>query len=680
MKRFPLLINYSFCFLSLLFVGPIAYAQNSTNGILSLPEFSMQVIWDRATWLNMIEDTVLTEDYESDNIGTYDTPYTTSTGILMNGLLGTITMQIIETGLVDGSRSAHFRDFGDHMSFTFPDTMAVSALGFDYYRSENWELHVEDTVISLAPASKGFVGVIFKGGDVTSFVLTSPAFAQGGLSIDNIVYNKSHGIFSSFTNREDWQSNINDVIHTEDFKQEPSSTFTTPYITEGEILMEGVLEPITFQILDNGLIDDSKAPHFRDFGSMMKFSFPDERPVSALGFDFYNGNEAWQLHIEDSVIVLNSEIIPRFIGITIPEGSISSFILTSPSFAQGGISVDNISYVYSKEPIPMPVITDIIDVPMDQGKQVRLSWRKSVYDGEGTEDSVIVEYSVWRKINDPDNKMSEHSIQSSIDIPAHLSKSLPAGEWDFIQKVPAVNQLNYNVICPTLYDSCATNGIHWSVYSVIAHTADPLIYFASNADSGYSIDNLIPHAPENLVASIIENTIKLSWDMVPDEDFDYYVIYRHTESGFVPSEETLYGSTIDTLFIDDDVVAGTTYYYKVATIDFAGNQGTCSEEVQTNITGIEMISNRPTHYALNQNYPNPFNPGTTISFSLAKQGEVRIEIYNTLGQKVVQLLSENLSAGQYKYYWNANDMPSGIYYYTLQASEFRETRRMLLLK
>ena len=92
----------------------------------------------------------------------------------MNGLLGTITVQIIETGLVDGSRAPHFRDFGDRMSFTFPDTMAVSALGFDYYRSENWELHIKDTVISLAPASKGFVGVIFQGGDVTSFVLTSP--------------------------------------------------------------------------------------------------------------------------------------------------------------------------------------------------------------------------------------------------------------------------------------------------------------------------------------------------------------------------------------------------------------------------------------------------------------------------------------------------------------------------
>jgi len=346
--------------------------------------------------------------------------------------------------------------------------------------------------------------------------------------------------------------------------------------------------------------------------------------------------------------------------------------------------------VFMNTPPKNPTITNIADVPNDQGKQVRVSWFKNRFDGVAS-DSTVIEYSLWRRIDDLPSYLSARVDQESFDLKNNssanpnniftlLSNQLPPGEWDFIRTIPAIGSNTYNVVAHTLADSTITHGMHWSAFSIVAHAANPLIFFISEPDSGYSLDNLIPHAPSGLFATAGDSTIALTWEMVPDEDFDYYVIYRHTESGFVPSEETLYGSTIDTLFIDEDVETGTTYYYKVAAIDFAGNQGTCSEEVQIDITGIEMISNRPTHYALNQNYPNPFNPGTTISFNLAKQGEVRIEIYNTLGQKVVQLLSENLSAGQYKYYWSANDMPSGIYYYTLQAGEFRETRRMLLLK
>jgi hypothetical protein len=85
-------------------------------------------------------------------------------------------------------------------------------------------------------------------------------------------------------------------------------------------------------------------------------------------------------------------------------------------------------------------------------------------------------------------------------------------------------------------------------------------------------------------------------------------------------------------------------------------------------------------YSLSQNYPNPFNPTTTIDYSLAKPGLVRIELYNMLGQKVETVVNENKIAGHYTVNWNAKGMSSGIYFYRIQSGDFIKTRKMLLVK
>lgn len=105
------------------------------------------------------------------------------------------------------------------------------------------------------------------------------------------------------------------------------------------------------------------------------------------------------------------------------------------------------------------------------------------------------------------------------------------------------------------------------------------------------------------------------------------------------------------------------------------NVGTISS-----ITGIEDENTRPAGYCLNQNYPNPFNPSTEISFSLAKSSFVIMEIYNSLGQKVVVLINNKMNSGSYKVKFNASNLSSGIYYYKIQAGEFQSVRKMLLLE
>lgn len=88
----------------------------------------------------------------------------------------------------------------------------------------------------------------------------------------------------------------------------------------------------------------------------------------------------------------------------------------------------------------------------------------------------------------------------------------------------------------------------------------------------------------------------------------------------------------------------------------------------------------PLKFELKQNYPNPFNPSTTIEYSLAKQGEVRLEIFNTLGQVVSTPVHAVQTAGTYSIHFNAANLPSGIYFYRLRTGLYEHIRKMVLMK
>ena len=95
----------------------------------------------------------------------------------------------------------------------------------------------------------------------------------------------------------------------------------------------------------------------------------------------------------------------------------------------------------------------------------------------------------------------------------------------------------------------------------------------------------------------------------------------------------------------------------------------------------ESSTPAPLSYQLKQNYPNPFNPATTLEYTLLNPGEVvSLKIYNLLGQEVARLVSEVQQSGNHIVKWNASHLPSGIYFYRLQAGDYVQTRKMVLLK
>lgn len=100
-----------------------------------------------------------------------------------------------------------------------------------------------------------------------------------------------------------------------------------------------------------------------------------------------------------------------------------------------------------------------------------------------------------------------------------------------------------------------------------------------------------------------------------------------------------------------------------------------------NPTGVDdQPSSIPEKFEVSQNYPNPFNARTAIEYSLPQDTHVRIVIYNLLGQNIETLVDQNKTAGIHQVVWNAAEVPTGVYFYRLEAGDFTQTRKMLLAK
>lgn len=151
-----------------------------------------------------------------------------------------------------------------------------------------------------------------------------------------------------------------------------------------------------------------------------------------------------------------------------------------------------------------------------------------------------------------------------------------------------------------------------------------------------------------------------------------YIIKQKTQTEWV-TERTLstsFGSA-ENLWGIDFVGSNTAYV--------SGYYGTIYRLDITSLTGIAG-NNTPLVYSLSQNYPNPFNPVTMIQFSLPEAQNVSLKVYNVLGETVASLVNTKLTAGSYDIEWNAINAPSGVYFYKLEAGNFTETKKMILLK
>jgi len=400
--------------------------------------------------------------------------------------------------------------------------------------------------------------------------------------------------------------------------------------------------------------------------------------VGGGGYDVYiakftpDGNVVWARSAGGTV-----DEFGYGVGLDAAQNVFVSGYFSSPTFAFGSSSLTNkgMSDVFILKIANVPDIVSVLDIPSDQGGQVRIKWNRSSLDIPSAPE--ITSYSLFRK--------STYGTNASV-----TSKRFPSGVtmdssligYDYVATVPAFQLPQYQMVVPTLEDSTSA-GIHRFDFLVAAQTTVPGSYYVSVPDSGYSVDNLAPIAPNSLTAQLAAGAVvQLGWDKnTVDPDVKDYNIYRSSAPHFTPSTGTKIGTATGATFNDSSAVDGQQNYYRVTTEDIHGNQSLPSPEAAVFVTGVSEASKGiPKVYRLEQNYPNPFNPTTLINYALPKQSFVRLTVYNALGQEITTLVNGMQEAGNKSVELDGNNLPSGMYFYKITAGTFNDIKKMILLK
>ncbi len=324
-------------------------------------------------------------------------------------------------------------------------------------------------------------------------------------------------------------------------------------------------------------------------------------------------------------------------------------------------------------------IAAIADIPDDQGRQVRVVWDASRFD-DPDEPQPVVEYSIYRRI-DPARAAPGSGWTAAIPRAQRRDATrYPPGDWDYLLTVPADAEVQYATVVPTLADSTVNDGMHWSVFFVRARTDQMGVYYDSLPDSGYSVDNLEPSTPgEFTVTYGVGGGNLLNWNPAGEDDFAYFGVYRGVTADFAVDPEHLLVHTIDSEYFDPTTGQ---YFYKVTSVDFAGNESAPAVAGPTAVAG----GTPPDRSVLHQNQPNPFNPRTVLIYDVAAGGgRVVVEIFDLAGRRVRTLVDETQAAGRHRVAWDGSDdrgrqLAAGVYQCRLQTPGSRHSRKLTLAR
>ncbi|MFH0736838.1 MAG: YCF48-related protein [bacterium] len=193
--------------------------------------------------------------------------------------------------------------------------------------------------------------------------------------------------------------------------------------------------------------------------------------------------------------------------------------------------------------------------------------------------------------------------------------------------------------------------------------------------------NVIPVELISFTAASIDGKVVLNWSTATETNNSGFAIERSLDNtsfsqiSFVSG----YGSSTEKhnySFTDASAVTGT-YFYRLKQIDYDGTVNF--------LNSVKVEVGIPAEFAISQNYPNPFNPSTTITFAVPIESNVTINLFNTLGQQVANIVDGNFTAGSHVLSFNASALSSGIYFYTIEANglngkNFVAAKKMTLMK
>ncbi|RQV99040.1 T9SS C-terminal target domain-containing protein [bacterium] len=189
------------------------------------------------------------------------------------------------------------------------------------------------------------------------------------------------------------------------------------------------------------------------------------------------------------------------------------------------------------------------------------------------------------------------------------------------------------------------------------------------------VERILPVELVGFDAIAGDREVSLNWSTASETNNDHFDILRNgTVVGRITAANSASGSSYN--WTDSGLNNGRSYEYTLISVAVSG----ASEELATASATPNGSNATVLEYALHQNYPNPFNPETNITFDLVETSNVMLTVYNPMGQTVATLVSGELSAGRHSVSFSAADLPSGLYFYRMEAGEFSAVRKMILMK
>ena len=274
--------------------------------------------------------------------------------------------------------------------------------------------------------------------------------------------------------------------------------------------------------------------------------------------------------------------------------------------------------------------------------------------------------------------------------------------WDEVNTPNGIYRMRFDGDASLVYDLIyAETGLDpVNIVNLSSAANDVHVVWQDNFSDGYlryKYFDDIPLVPENLDVEIYtsgnNNYPKLTWDLNIEPDVYLYGnsidIYRRISIRGGPWSSWAhldYADGDQSEYIDYTIgncyPEANTAEYKIRAIDNGNHTSDFTHSVSINFSQFYKLNHDVVvfEYQLGQNYPNPFNPTTTIEFSIKSAGLVTLKVYDMLGTEVTSLVNEIKDPGNYSINFNAENLPSGIYFYTIRIGNFRETKKLNLLK
>ena len=282
-----------------------------------------------------------------------------------------------------------------------------------------------------------------------------------------------------------------------------------------------------------------------------------------------------------------------------------------------------------------------------------------------------VEFS-WQPTSDPEGATVNYSLHISggsdrdttINVLTDTMFSFAGSEW-----FEYVSEYQWHVL--------ASNGQYTT------SSADSFRFHTPANRAPLSFNLLKP--ADNDTLTDLSTPIDFVWQAAVDPDGDPVEYSLHISGG--TGRDTTINALADTMFSFDgsawlEFLSG--YQWQVEATDGEHTISSADSFViftPVDVTGLaDSPGEKPKTFSLEQNYPNPFNPATKITFNLPQPENVKLSVLNIRGQKVQQLVNANMPAGRHQVEFDAQQLPSGVYFYVIDAGRFHQVRKMILIK